>query len=301
MNINKIKRSSLILILAFCSFLLLNIFLQNSTHKLKEESTDIHIQTNTPEQFGAKGDGITDDTKAIQKAIDSLSNSAGTLYLTAGKVYRTTDTIKSNSDINIVSTDSNLKSTIFLDSIDRTKPVLDFTGTVKYTQSIKNKELNAQDTVIELQHSNEIDINDLLLIESNQPWYYDSRIGNGDLHKGELHRIRGITESSGILLDHPIWGHYSKNEKIKVSIIKPIISTIKGIIIERPQSSNNTIGIKLKYCMDCTIENVEVKNSTNIGIFLVIIIKLQLKNHWLKELITKQQAMEFKHMEALLR
>lgn len=47
--------------------------------------------------FGAVGDGVTDDTAAIQAAIDSLgSSTGGTIYLPAG-VYRTTSTIVCNS------------------------------------------------------------------------------------------------------------------------------------------------------------------------------------------------------------
>lgn len=38
----------------------------------------------TPQMFGAKGDGITDDTEAIQSAIDSLPN-GGVLYFPLGK------------------------------------------------------------------------------------------------------------------------------------------------------------------------------------------------------------------------
>lgn len=43
-------------------------------------------RTVTPEMFGAKGDGITDDTDAIQKSINSLA-SGDTLMFTSGKTY----------------------------------------------------------------------------------------------------------------------------------------------------------------------------------------------------------------------
>lgn len=46
--------------------------------------------------FGTKGDGSTDDTAAIQSAIDSLSDTgdtAGTLYFPPG-TYKITDTLR---------------------------------------------------------------------------------------------------------------------------------------------------------------------------------------------------------------
>jgi len=39
--------------------------------------------------FGAKGDGITDDTESIQDAIDSINNQGATLYFPAGKYLAT--------------------------------------------------------------------------------------------------------------------------------------------------------------------------------------------------------------------
>ena len=50
-------------------------------------STEPTAAAVTPEQFGAQGDGTTDDTAAVQAALDSLSP-GGTLLLADGRTYR---------------------------------------------------------------------------------------------------------------------------------------------------------------------------------------------------------------------
>ena len=47
----------------------------------------------TPEQFGAKGDGVSDDTAAVQSALNSV-RAGGTVTLPAGKTYRHTAVLR---------------------------------------------------------------------------------------------------------------------------------------------------------------------------------------------------------------
>ena len=62
---------------------------------LKEEK----INGVSVDSFGAKGDGVTDDTAAIQSALDSaLSNDRTTVFFTSGKKYLVSDTLVVNSN-----------------------------------------------------------------------------------------------------------------------------------------------------------------------------------------------------------
>lgn len=60
----------------------------NALEQLQENSVIVNVR-----DFGAVGDGVTDDTQAIQSAIDSLPNNGGIVIIPGGN-YKITDTIE---------------------------------------------------------------------------------------------------------------------------------------------------------------------------------------------------------------
>jgi hypothetical protein len=57
------------------------------------------VEVVEPEEWGAAGDGSTDDTEAIQRAVDALTpQGGGIVWLSAESTYRTTDVIRITGD-----------------------------------------------------------------------------------------------------------------------------------------------------------------------------------------------------------
>lgn len=59
----------------------------------------------TPQMFGAVGDGVADDTQAIQDAIDAAATTSGTVYLPTGN-YLVTSTITVKNGVDVLGTRS---------------------------------------------------------------------------------------------------------------------------------------------------------------------------------------------------
>jgi polygalacturonase len=219
------------------------------------------------EDFGAKGDGEKDDTESIQKAIEYLKDKEGTLLFDSNKKYRITSPLFIQSNITITSTGES-KPIIFMDNSEGNLPAIYFKGRKIDDTSLKNT-AKIGDQKLSLKGNTHVNENDLILIESNTPWYYDPRTGTENLHKGELHRTIG-SNNSNLILENTLWDSYNvKFEDVSVRVIKPIKIKIDNIAIERNNSINRTIGVKAEYCNECELSNLTINNSVSIGIQIV--------------------------------
>lgn len=103
-----------------------------STLRDRLNDTDAHLAeiAINVKIFGAKGDGVTDDTTAIQNAINSLSNGGRILFPIGTYLISSPITLKTNIVIEgIISTDDNVGTKINYTGTDFCFKMIDLTGT----------------------------------------------------------------------------------------------------------------------------------------------------------------------------
>lgn len=213
----------------------------------------------TPEEYGAIGDGVADDTSALQAAIDATPN-GGSLRLVSKK-YRTTRTLNVTKDITFF---SDIGSEIFLDSTSARYYAIHAQGSIKSTKTL-SQSITINEDKIYLSDTNGIDEGDLLQIVTDTPWYYDPR--GGTLYKGELHKVAKIVDSNKVSLQPQVTDGYNKDtENITINIISPISVNIKNVKITRPLTTNKVTGMRFEYCSRSTLLDVTVERATYTGI-----------------------------------
>lgn len=98
---------------------------------VQETLLAFYRRTVSPEQFGAKGDGISDDTVAMQKALDRAAG--GTLVLTQGRLYRQTAALFFHADTVILGNGATLLRGADIDNMLRNRQ----TGAVEWYSTQK--------------------------------------------------------------------------------------------------------------------------------------------------------------------
>lgn len=140
----------------------------------------------SPEMFGAKGDGVTDDTDAVQSALDSLDGKVGNIYLGAGQ-YRITRPITISSNINLVGVgsakygrrDSDIPSTVIYYDGETEESMVNYDrdGATVFGGSIRNLTMDGQnrvDHVVDLRKSGRVTIDGCAIVGAMNHGVYAS-------------------------------------------------------------------------------------------------------------------------------
>lgn len=231
----------------------------------------------TPEQFGAVGDGTTDDTVALQSALDKAVAENKQLLLKGGTVYRTVATLRSavptsSTDVKIhIGTYGAGKPTIRLQGTT-TQPVMELKGAVMATATL-TAEVKILDRGWSASSVSGFNVGNLLAVRSSASWYYDPRPESTDARKSELHKVASVSGGVIYVAAPAEDGYRPATESVELISIKPIQVTVENINFHRDLPPEGTsadnlrrVGLRIDYADEPKLTNLGFYGMTASGI-----------------------------------
>lgn len=203
--------------------------------------------------YGAKGDGVTDDTAAIQTAINSANTAGGGLVIipSSSSFYRITNTITLYSSITLMGAFKNIaKTSIKLDTSDASKPVI--TADTASYHSIQNLYLS---TVNNCQNA--------IYLEDCTRFHHSNIVIEGNFRYGWHHKHTGTG------------GYYNHIERVVVALGSSVYSDSIGYWAEgyfsasefqRCDVTQAKTGFKIDYANAVTLDTCSIENCATIGV-----------------------------------
>jgi len=259
------------------------LFFDNLDNKMymMNNGTLIPITERLPEgwvnvkNYGAAGDGISDDTTAIQNALNTGKN----IYFPSGN-YKITNTITCNKSNILV----NLSNAVIISEVPEFSTAFTFEGSVE-TQHPVVSDITKGSKTIEISPADAENYNagDYIRIVTDENYFEET---DRDYKKGEIVQIQSIDTENGIITiegEGTILG-YSQSYNLnieKINFINNIIligGKIQGLGTDQRQK-----GIKMKYVLNGTIQNMELQD-TETGISISCCKHITISNNYIHDI-----------------
>lgn len=203
-------------------------------------------------EFGAVGDGIADDTDAINLALST----GLPVELHDGETYRITSTINHVGDAVLF-----CRGNATISQAGQGFTGLHFQGELVSSSHLSaGKEIG--DRVWRVANTSGIETGMLMEVVSDKSWYYDPRPDATDARKSELHRVRHV-EAGVVHTELEANDGYPTSESVTVNFYQPATVLIENITIEANLVTNGSPvrrGVLLETVSDSILHNVTVRN-----------------------------------------
>ena len=213
----------------------------------------------SPEMFGGVGDGVADDTAAIQAAIDNLADSVGNVYLLAGQ-YRITSPITIKNNITVIGAgsakygrhNSDIPTTVlFFDGEDVEESMINYdrNGETVFGGGFRNLTLDGNDLVnyvVDLRSAGRVVIDNCAIVNS---------IGAG---------VYASYCYENIISNNWFGGHAG------YAIMMDSIANANTVVNNAIELSSSSSGILLKGCNGNTIQGNTIEGGFNTSVGILV-------------------------------
>lgn len=215
--------------------------------------------------FNAKGDGVTDDTTAIQNAVNACSEAGGGIvFIPAGKYYIST-TITIPSGVYIAGAGIDVTT---IDQKDKQTVPAFATAVPTITQLVQANDVNIGDTTNTI--ANTAQSGDFIAYRSNlrftSEWDGGSAI-RSYYTSGEIFKVRSATSTS-VTFTEPAHLSLPKANVTTVELFTPTrnIGVSNMTITRNIDTTSQSVSVYVRYCDHAIIQNVKSVNTNWAGI-----------------------------------
>jgi polygalacturonase len=216
--------------------------------------------------FGAVGDGVADDTAAIQACIMSVGSSGGgTLSFEPGKTYKISTAINClYSNVSILGNGATLNgSAIAVATAFDQIYALKIEGSIGSQVTCTADVLEGGDT-LSVTSTTGLAVEDMLFVYSNEI-YPPSTTSNDK--SGALHKVRSISSGTSLVLMDGVFFPMTVANGLsikKVSTVKDV--TVEGLNVVMGGSNKAHCGIRIKYADNVQLINCSTKDTEDCGV-----------------------------------
>ena len=229
-----------------------------------------------PQWFGAKGDGITDDTQSMAKLLAFADTVEGvTIFIPKGH-YICNSALQTNKSVKIEGEGPGVSILDFSSKNDNSTIDLGIIGSrSKLTTSLSTSALAGYNTV-SLSDASMISSDDQLAICDDEEGSFfdeDKRIPSAPYYRayykqGEFVKVRSIS-SNTLTLYNNLFASYPTTDRIdiyKLNLISCKVSDLE--IISKQTVGEGSSALILQYCKDSVISNVKLSGTNRAHIYL---------------------------------